>query len=238
MYKGLKTKPKPKDEKVISWLSSIGIAAWLLLKWLKNPVTWGLLTYSYYQGEFPTLHPWMLMTIPIDAVPYLLMPAYKAIKALLKLPLRAVMYPVNRMRGNYYANLRRNKQDMILSNLQAIHRNPKLFQQFIDAPINGTGLRVDASRKLPQINEFCICKASTDGRVTTPTANIIAVKAAASRFASGTYRITTSGRYKLAENISFKPNANHDFRPLPSQAQYPTTGAEGALGSVSLLQLL
>ena len=35
VYKGLKTKPKPKDEKVISWLSSIGIAAWLLLRSLK-----------------------------------------------------------------------------------------------------------------------------------------------------------------------------------------------------------
>ena len=50
-----------------------------------------------------------------------------------------------------------------------------------------------------------------------------------SDFNFGTYRIRESGRYRLGENISFKPNGDTNFRPKASQASlYPTSGAEGA----------
>ena len=61
----------------------------------------------------------------------------------------------------------------------------------------------------------------------TTTASWIALKQ--TDFKHGTYRITRSGRYRLAENIVFKPNPNDDFRPTAAQsAIYPTTGSEGA----------
>jgi len=45
-----------------------------------------------------------------------------------------------------------------------------------------------------------------------------------SDFTSGTYRITQSGYYKLAENIIFNPNEDNDFMPTDSQ----TSGGESA----------
>ena len=50
-----------------------------------------------------------------------------------------------------------------------------------------------------------------------------------SDFANGTYRIRSSGRYRLAEDIEFRPNPANDFRPTTAQsALYPTTGAEAS----------
>jgi hypothetical protein len=48
-------------------------------------------------------------------------------------------------------------------------------------------------------------------------------------FAHGTYRIRSSGRYRLGENISFAPNPSYAMKPHADQSMlYPTTGAEGA----------
>lgn len=41
-----------------------------------------------------------------------------------------------------------------------------------------------------------------------------------SDFSTGTYRITNSGYYKLVGNISFEPNPNNDYRPLPNDPNY------------------
>jgi len=41
-----------------------------------------------------------------------------------------------------------------------------------------------------------------------------------SSFRNGTVRITKPGKYVLAEDITFSPNASNDFRPLPTQTKY------------------
>ena len=55
-------------------------------------------------------------------------------------------------------------------------------------------------------------------------------------FASGTYRITTSGRYKL-ENIGFKPNGT-TISTFALAGSVSNHWRQGPLNSVSLLQLL